>query len=87
MISLEENRTSLINLPSTIKALEDLDKLIVEYSKDLPGPAYTVFDVDRTKPIKVQFQRSIVLTALWKRREVLVEYLSTLGIDVNAMPA
>lgn len=86
MISLEEHRTSLMNLPVTIAAIEDIDKLIFEYSTDVPGPAYTVFEVNNAKHIKVQLRRNIALSALRVQRAAHVEYLNKLGISVNTEP-
>ncbi len=87
MISLEEHYNSLMNLPVTITAIEDIDRLIIEYSNDVPGPAYTMFEFDRIDGIRVQLRRSIALAALRAQRAVLEECLNKLGIAVNTAPA
>lgn len=80
MVKLSDNRTALINLGTTIGAIEDLDKLIKLYSEDKPGPAYCNFEYHG--PItKVQFNRSIIVVALKAQRQHLVDYLATLGIE------
>lgn len=82
MIKLEDHRTSLVNLKGTIEALEDIDKLIEFYSVDKPGPAYTEFHyVDNLIKPQVQFERSIMVTALRHQRQRLADYLATLGIE------
>ena len=81
MIKLSENRTALINLGHTIDAIEELEKLILQYSEDKPGPAYCNFEY--VGPVtKVQFDRSIIVVALKAQRQKLVDYLAGLGIEV-----
>lgn len=83
MISLTDNRVALINLGTTIKAIEDLDTLIAAYSVDKPGPAYVEFYyIDGPGEIKMQLARPIALAAVTAQREKLVEYMATLGIAV-----
>jgi len=80
MISLADNRTALMNLHATIQAVENLDELIENYSVDLPGPAYVVFDGYSTGATRVQFDREIMVIALKAQRAKLTAYLATLGI-------
>lgn len=85
MISLNEHRTALINLRTTIEAIDDLDTLIEFYSTPSPGPAYVEFyHVDGPGELKVQLNRAFAIQALQAQRQKLVEYMSTLGIDVDA---
>lgn len=86
MIKLADNRTSLINLGVTIKALEDIDQLIKEYNTDSPGPAYVNFEyvIDYGSLLhthQVQFDRSVMVTALKAQRKILADHLATLGIE------
>ena len=81
MISLKNNRSALVNLPVTIKALEDLEILISYYSKDVPGPAYVIFDcIDGPNQIRTQMNRKIMVAALQSQKQQLKEYLFSLGI-------
>jgi len=83
MISLKGNKTALINLGVTIKAIEDLDVLIKQYSANKPGPAYTEFDLGGGERIRVQFSRGTITDALMNQRDELVAYMETLGIEVD----
>lgn len=72
MISLKDNRTALLNLKSTIHSLEQLDSLIKFYSIDKPGPAYCTFEhIDAPIEVKVQFDRSFIVTALKEQRRII----------------
>ncbi len=83
MISLKDNLTALVNLESTINAIEKFDILIEHFSEDVPGPAYlTVQHVHLTNN-SIQVDRKIFLPVLAQQRQKLVEYLATLGIDAN----
>ena len=82
MIKLSENRVGLINLGTTIAALEELDQLITIYSENKPGPAYVKFQYNG-KEMSVQFNRKIMVTALQSQRQELVHYLEGLGIEVD----
>lgn len=85
MLSLSENRTALINLKTTLTALEQLRKLIEYYSEEKPGPAYVKFNLPsgRTDDDDVQIDRSIMVIALKAQEQKLVDYLETLGIDAT----
>lgn len=83
MIKLSENKTALVNLGSTIKALDSLDYLITEYSQDKVGPACCEFNYVAVDHKNVQIDRKIIVKALKEQRQVLVDYLSTLGIEVD----
>lgn len=83
MIKLSENKVALKGLNTTISALETLDYLIKEYKQAKLGPAYCKFDYVATDHSSVQFDRSIMVEALTKQRQVLVDYLANLGIDAN----
>lgn len=85
MLSVKDNKTALINLRFTFKALEDLDLLINLYSTDLPGPAYAEFsDGGGGTVYKVQLDRTNVVIALKTQKNKLVEYLATLGLTWDA---
>jgi hypothetical protein len=82
MIKLSENRTQLMNMKTTIDALDEFDTLIKYYSVDKPGPAYCKFSyVDGIGECSVQIDRSIVVPTLQAQRQKLVDYLATLGIE------
>ena len=82
MIKLSENRVALMNLKFTINALDELNILIKYYSEDKLGPAYCTFRHTDTGEFDVQIDRKIMLPALQAQRQVLIDYLSTLGIEV-----
>lgn len=83
MIKLSEKRTELVNLKTTIGALESIDKLIKVYSTERPAPAYCQFDyIDGPGKVDVQFDRKIIVDALSKQREKLVKYFADLGVEV-----
>ena len=82
MVKLSENRVALINLGTTIAAMDELDVLIKFYSVDKPGPAYVTFThVDGPGEVKVQFDRNNILPALKAQKQLLVDYLATLGVE------
>lgn len=83
MIKLSENKTALMNLTGTIEAIETLDYLIKEYKQLKVGPAYCKLDYVPVSRSNVQLDRNIMVEALTKQRQVLVDYLATLGIDAN----
>lgn len=83
MIKLSENKVALKGLDTTIAALETLDYLIKEYKQAKLGPAYCKFDYVATDHSNVQIDRPFMVEALTKQRQVLVDYLATLGIDAN----
>lgn len=83
MIKLSEHKTALVNIDTTVKALEDLNRLISTYKVDLPGPAYCSFHYVGTEDIKVQFNRKKMVELLKEQRQQLVDYLATLGIDAS----
>ena len=83
MVKLSENRVALINLGTTINALDELDALIKFYSADKPGPAYiTCTHVDGLGEVKVQIDRKIIVPTLQSQRQKLVDYLAGLGVEV-----
>ena len=82
MVKLSENRVALINLGTTIAALDELDALIKFYSADKPDPAYiTCTHVDGLGEVKVQIDRKNILPALKAQKQRLVDYLATLGVE------
>lgn len=82
MVKLSENRMALINLGTTIAALDELDALIKFYSVDKPGPAYVTYtNVDGPSEVKVQIDRKIMVPALQAQRQKMVDYLATLGVE------
>lgn len=83
MIKLSENKTALMNLTGTIEAVGTLDYLIKWYKQIKVGPAYCKLDYVSINHCNVQLDRNIMVEALTKQRQVLVDYLATLGIDAN----
>lgn len=81
MVSLNEHRSELCNLRTTIEALEELERLIDFYAEDKPGPAYVAFEITERTKVTVQFDRKIMVTALSAQRQTLVGYLAKLGIQ------
>lgn len=81
MIRLEEHRTELSNLRTTIDALEELERLIDFYTEDKPGPACIAFEYASQVKSYVQFDRKIMVAALSAQRQTLVDYLAKLGIQ------
>ena len=83
MISLKENKTALLNLNVTIKALDQIDQLIAKYSNGQAGTAYYAFKhldgIDNKAD--VQFDRAIIVSALQAQREKHRTYLATPGIE------
>lgn len=82
MIKLSENKVSLCDLPFTIAALERLDKLIETYADEKLGSAFVKFDyisMDDT----IQINRKIMVEALKKQRQIIVDGLEELGIEVD----
>ena len=82
MIKLKDNRVALLNLGNTIKAIDQLDDLILIYSEPKPGPAYVAFEY-LDSPMTTQIDRSIMLVALNAQRAKFVEYMASLGIEVD----
>lgn len=83
MIKYSEHRVGLVNLETTFKAIENIDKLIKHYSEDKPGPAYCQFSAIGIGEVSVQFRREIILDPLNQQREKLTSYLKTMGIDYD----
>lgn len=83
MIKYSEHRVGLVNLQTTFKAIENIDKLIEHYSVDKPGPAYCQFSVVGVGEVSVQFHREIILEPLKQQREKLTSYLKTMDIDYD----
>lgn len=84
MISLKENKTSLINLGNTIKAIENIDTLIEYYNKETVSCSYVDFTgLTGSGKISVQFDKKHVIDALNALRNDLVEYMAALGIIVD----
>lgn len=82
MIKLSENKVALCSLPLTISALERLDKLIEKYADEKLGPAYVKFDYISMNDT-VQINRKIMVEALKKQRQIIVDGLEELGIEVD----
>jgi len=80
MIKLSKYRTSLLNLPVTLNALEELEALIAYYSEDKPGPAY-LKACYLGGGIEFQLDRKFMLEALESQRRKLIDYLAGIGID------
>jgi hypothetical protein len=83
MISLKDNRTALINLRTTVEALERIDMLIEHYSVALPDIAHVDINRYNKTTTEVQLSADILVTALEAQRERLTEYLASLGIDAG----
>lgn len=82
MISLQEHRVALINLPGTIAAMEKLEQLIDYYGQNKPGPAYLTCRYAPNEP-EIQVGRKLFLNVLQQQHAELVRYLGTLGIDAG----
>jgi hypothetical protein len=83
-LKLSEHRTALMNLRVTFRALDNINSLIKEYEKEVPGPAYVKFDHVRhimDEHDNVQIDRKTMVIALKTERESLVQYLASLGIE------
>jgi hypothetical protein len=83
MISLKDNRTSLVYLRTTIEALERIDVLIEKFSVARIGIVYVDIIKGDDDTVSLQMRPDIVVTALEAQREVLSEYLAELGIDAG----
>jgi hypothetical protein len=83
MISLKDNRTSLVYLRTTIEALERIDVLIEKFSVARIGIVYVDIIKGDDDTVSLQMRPDIVVTALEAQREVLSEYLAELGIDAS----
>ena len=83
MIKLSENKPALCNLGDTISALDSLDYLITKYSEAKAGPAYCQFEYMAADHAKVQIARTIIVKALKEQRQMLVDYMNTLNIEVD----
>jgi hypothetical protein len=83
MISLKDNRTSLVYLRTTIEALERIDVLIEKFSVARIGIVYVDIIKGDDDTVSLQMRPDIVVTALKAQREVLSEYLAELGIDAG----
>jgi hypothetical protein len=82
MIKLSDNRIALLNLGTTITALERLDAVIKSYSADKSGPAYCKFtNVNGQEELNVQIDRDLIVPTLQAQRKKLVDYLAALGIE------
>lgn len=84
MIKYSESKTQLLNLKTTLEAVETLEYLIEKMSQDLPGPAYVVFANVAKDHSEIQIDRGTMLTALKSQRVSLCVYLQKLGIDINS---
>ena len=83
MISLSGNKTKLYNIGVTIKALEDLDKLIAEFSKGGMEPVSMTVRNPMTGQMDIQLDRDFFVTALKAQKQTIVVYLQSLGIDAT----
>jgi hypothetical protein len=82
MIKLSENMTALVNLKTTIEAMQNLKELISYYSVDKPGPAYMTADYNG-HIIDLQFDRYIAVNAMKEQYQILYDYLSELEIEAD----
>lgn len=86
MIKLSENRVALLNIRSTIEALETLKELRAYYSETplKVGPAYVTFRYTNLgNLVDAQIDRAIMVECLTDQIARLEDYLATLGIDAK----
>ena len=79
LIPLARNRTALINLPTTIAALESVDKLIAYYRDCRTEVAEVTFRRGSSSDV-IQLDRDMALELLTHKRQSLVVYFASLGI-------
>ena len=79
LIPLSRNRTALINLPTTIAALETVDRLITYYRDRRPEVIEVRFERGSSSDV-IQLDRDMALELLTHTRQSLVDYLASLGI-------
>jgi hypothetical protein len=85
MISLKENRIALINLQTTINAIDEIDELIKFYNDSTKtAPVYLNVRYYMGLSSELQMDKRIIIHALRAQREVIVNYLADLGIDANS---
>ena len=82
MIKLSENMTALVNLKTTIEAMQNLQVLISYYSENKPGPAYMTADYNGSI-IDLQIDRQIIVITLKAQYAILYDYLAELGIEAD----
>lgn len=79
LVPLARNRTALINLPTTIAALETVDRLITYYRDCRPEAIEVRFERGSSSDV-IQLDRDMALELLTHKRQSLVDYLASLGI-------
>ena len=79
LVPLARNRTALINLPTTIAALETVDRLITYYRDCRPEVIEVRFERGSSLDV-IQLDRDMALELLTHKRQSLVDYLASLGI-------
>jgi hypothetical protein len=85
MISLKKNRIALINLQTTINAIDEIDELIKFYNDSTKtAPVYLNVRYYMGLSSELQMNRNVLVDALRGQRVVLVKYLADLGIDANS---
>jgi hypothetical protein len=85
MISLKKNRIALINLQTSINAIDEIDELIKFYSDSTKtAPVYLNVKYYMGESTELQMKRNVFVDALRGQRVVLVKYLADLGIDANS---
>lgn len=82
MISFKDHRVELMNLPTTIDAIEQLEGLITYYEYAPQGPAYLQIRHAMSEP-NIQLDRSFMIEALQSQRRKLIDYLTDMGIDYD----
>jgi hypothetical protein len=85
MISLKENRIALLNLQTSINAIDEIDELIKFYNDSTKtAPAYLTVNHYAGEASELQMDRNVFVKALQEQRESLVKSLALLGIDANS---
>lgn len=77
--AIAELRAALINLPTTIAALETVDRLITYYRDCRPEVIEVRFERGSSLDV-IQLDRDMALELLTHKRQSLVDYLASLGI-------
>jgi hypothetical protein len=82
MISLKKNRIALLNLQTSINAIDELIKFYNDSTKT--APVYLNVKYYIGESVELQMNRNVFVDALRGQRVVIVKYLADLGIDANS---
>lgn len=74
-MTVKMNTKILKSVMITMGAIEDIDKAILYYSEDKPGPAYVFFEHTPFIDPNFQFDRDVMISALTEQKRRYVENL------------